>query len=57
MGLAAALAMAVYHYFLIRKRTREGCFEAFMHNNWLGAAVFAGIVLDYGFRLRAWPSW
>ncbi len=45
-GLAAAGAMMVYHWFLIRGRSREGCFKAFMHNNWVGAAVFAGIVLS-----------
>ena len=56
-GLAVAIGMAVYHYILIRTRTREGCFKAFNHNNWLGAAVFAGILLDYGFRLNAWPGW
>ena len=49
-GLVAAAAMAVYHYFLIRKRDRDGCFKAFLHNNWLGAAVFAGIVLNYESR-------
>jgi 4-hydroxybenzoate polyprenyltransferase len=36
-----------YHYFLIRGRSREGCFKAFRHNNWVGAAVFAGIVAHY----------
>jgi 4-hydroxybenzoate polyprenyltransferase len=46
LGLAAAAAIAWYHYRLIRTRTREGCFKAFVHNNWIGAAVFAGIVLD-----------
>jgi 4-hydroxybenzoate polyprenyltransferase len=45
-GIVAAAGIAVHHYFLIRGRTREGCFKAFMHNNWLGAAVFAGIALD-----------
>ena len=43
-GLAAAAAMMLYHYFLIRDRSREGCFRAFRHNNWVGAAIFAGIV-------------
>ncbi len=47
LGLAAAAAMAVYHYRLIRDRSREGCFAAFNHNNWFGAAVFAGIALDF----------
>lgn len=45
-GLAAALGIAVYHYFLIRTRTRAGCFAAFMHNNWFGAVIFAGLALD-----------
>ena len=41
--------------FGIRQRTREGCFKAFLHNNWLGLAVFAGIAADYAWRLGAWP--
>ena len=49
-GLAVAAAMALYHYTLIRSRDRDGCFKAFVHNNWLGAAVFAGIVLNYESR-------
>lgn len=51
VGLAVAGALMVYHWFLIRGRTREGCFRAFMHNNWVGAAIFAGIV--FGFAARA----
>ena len=46
-GLAVAAALMVYHYFLIRDRSREGCFQAFRHNNWVGAAVLAGIVAHY----------
>ncbi|MGE5094400.1 MAG: 4-hydroxybenzoate octaprenyltransferase [Betaproteobacteria bacterium] len=49
-GLAAAAAIAAYHYTLIRTRSREGCFKAFRHNNWLGAAVFAGIAIDQALR-------
>jgi 4-hydroxybenzoate polyprenyltransferase len=45
LGLAAAGAMMGYHWLMIRGRTREGCFKAFMHNNWVGGAIFAGIVL------------
>ena len=33
-----------YHYTLIRGRSREGCFRAFRHNNWVGLAIFAGIL-------------
>ena len=50
-GLAAAGAMMVYHWFLIRGRTRQGCFRAFRHNNWVGAAVFLGIVFSYPIEL------
>jgi 4-hydroxybenzoate polyprenyltransferase len=53
LGLAAAAAMMVYHWFLIRGRSREGCFKAFMHNNWVGGAIFAGIVLDLP---MGWPK-
>lgn len=49
-GLAAAAALAAYHYTLIRTRTREGCFKAFRHNNWFGAAIFAGLVVDLNLR-------
>jgi 4-hydroxybenzoate polyprenyltransferase len=45
-GLAVAAALAAYHYTLIRSRSREGCFAAFRHNKWFGAAIFAGIVAE-----------
>ena len=47
LGLGAAAAMMGYHYFLIRGRTREGCFKAFLHNNWVGAVIFAGIAVSF----------
>jgi len=49
-GMLVAAGMAAYHYTLIRHRERMPCFAAFRHNNWLGAAVFAGIALDYAMR-------
>ncbi len=49
-GIALAAAQAGWHYTLIRGRTREGCFRAFRLNHWLGAAVFAGVVLDLALR-------
>ncbi|MDB5797761.1 MAG: 4-hydroxybenzoate octaprenyltransferase [Paucimonas sp.] len=52
-GIAVAAALAAYHYTLIRERRREGCFAAFRNNNYLGAAVFAGIALDYALRQPA----
>lgn len=49
-GCAVAFVFALYHYLLIRARTREGCFRAFRHNNWVGLAVFAGTVADFALR-------
>jgi len=46
-GVVVAAGMALYHYTLIRDRDRMRCFAAFRHNNWLGAALFAGVALDY----------
>ncbi|HTN94230.1 MAG TPA: 4-hydroxybenzoate octaprenyltransferase [Gallionella sp.] len=46
-GLAVAAGIALRHYKLIKPRRRENCFAAFLNNNWLGAAVFAGIAADY----------
>ncbi len=45
-GLLVSACLVAYHYRLIRDRSRAGCFRAFLHNNWVGAAIFAGIVLD-----------
>jgi 4-hydroxybenzoate polyprenyltransferase len=46
-GLAIALGLIIYQYRLIHDRDRARCFKAFLHNNWMGAAVFSGIALDY----------
>ena len=43
-GLGVAAGLAVYHWTLIRERDPVLCFKAFLHNNWFGGAVFAGIV-------------
>jgi 4-hydroxybenzoate polyprenyltransferase len=53
-GLAVAAGMMGYHYTLIRDRSRAGCFRAFLHNNWVGGAVFAGILAAYA-SAGAWP--
>ncbi|MFM9912699.1 MAG: 4-hydroxybenzoate octaprenyltransferase [Methylophilaceae bacterium] len=47
VGLAVAAGIAGYHYMLIRERNKAQCFKAFLHNNWLGASVFAGLVVSY----------
>ena len=50
VGLLGAAGVAWTHYGMIRKRERPECFKAFLHNNWFGATVFAGIVFDTLFR-------
>ena len=46
-GLVVAGVTALYHYTLIRNRDRAACFKAFLHNNWLGAVIFAGLFASY----------
>ncbi|MDR7091287.1 4-hydroxybenzoate polyprenyltransferase [Cellvibrio fibrivorans] len=50
LGLAVAAGLFIYQQWLIRFRVREACFKAFLNNNWVGVAVFAGIIMDYSFR-------
>jgi 4-hydroxybenzoate polyprenyltransferase len=46
-GLFVAAMVAGYHYHLISARQRDNCFKAFLHNNWLGAAIFTGLLTSY----------
>jgi 4-hydroxybenzoate polyprenyltransferase len=46
VGLAVAAGLVYHQYKLIRTREREACFKAFLNNNWVGLAVFAGMALD-----------
>ncbi len=50
LGIGTAALQALWHYTLIRTRTREGCFKAFRLNHWVGFAVFAGVALDLALR-------
>lgn len=47
VGLVAAAGIALTHIRWIWQRDRAACFRAFRHNNWFGAAVFGGIVVQY----------
>ena len=47
--LAAALLVA-YQFWIARTRERDACFRAFLHNHWVGAAMFAGIAFDLMLR-------
>ncbi len=48
LAWAVSAGQLVWHYFLIRQRSREGCFKAFRLNHWLGFSVFMGVVVSYG---------
>jgi 4-hydroxybenzoate polyprenyltransferase len=45
LGVAVAGAQVAWHATLIWDRSREGCFQAFRLNHWVGLALFAGIML------------
>ena len=49
-GLGAAALIALWHFTLIRDRSRDGCFRAFRLNHWVGFVVFAGVVVDHALR-------
>jgi 4-hydroxybenzoate polyprenyltransferase len=46
-GWSFGVLCALYHHSLIRTRTRDGCFAAFRHNNWVGLALFVGTLAHY----------
>ena len=52
-ALAIAAGIMGVHYTWIRGRERMACFKAFLHNNWVGGVIFAGIVADFLLRGRS----
>ena len=48
-GVGVAAGMMIYHQWLARDRSAEGCAAAFQHNHYIGMVVFVGIVLHYTF--------
>lgn len=49
-SLIVVAALFAYQQYLIKEREPRRCFEAFLNNNWVGMAVFLGILLDYSTR-------
>jgi len=47
LGLAIAAALFAYELWDTRQLARENCFRAFVHNNWVGAAVLLGLMLAF----------
>jgi 4-hydroxybenzoate polyprenyltransferase len=54
LGLMGAAALGIYQQYLIFEREPEGCFKAFLNNNWFGVAIFTGLVVH--FWLSATPA-
>ena len=50
IAIAIVLVQVAWHWWLIRGRTREGCFKAFRENHWIGFTLFAGVALAYALR-------
>ena len=50
IAIGVALAQVLWHFTLIRHRTRDGCFKAFRQNHWIGLTVFLGIAGSYALR-------
>ncbi len=46
-ALGVAVLLVVYEFRIARHRERDACFRAFLHNNWMGAVVFAGIAMHF----------
>ena len=46
---AATLAalLVVWEFCVARHRERDACFRVFLHNHWVGMAIFAGIAAHY----------
>ena len=49
-GVAAAAVQTLWHFTLIRTRSRDGSFKAFRLNHWVGFALFAGTAIDFALR-------
>ena len=47
VGLAFAALQAAWHFWLIKDRSRDGCFKAFRLNHWVGFAAFVGVALSH----------
>lgn len=46
-GLSLVAGLALFQQILIRRRTKPGCLRAFLNNQWVGAAIFSGLAVDY----------
>ena len=50
IGLGIAALLVAWEFRIARHRDRDACFRAFLHNHWVGMAVFAGLAADFALR-------
>ena len=46
ISLILSAFLMIYHQHLIKNREKNACFRAFLHNNFIGMVIFAGIALS-----------
>ncbi|WP_045726733.1 4-hydroxybenzoate octaprenyltransferase [Xanthomonas sp. GPE 39] len=51
-GLGIAALLVASEFFIARQRERAACFRAFLHNNWVGLAIFTGIAVALALRAQ-----
>lgn len=47
VSLFIAIGLLIYQQYLIKDRSPGNCFRAFLNNNWVGAVIFVGVLLNY----------
>ncbi|MFP6807867.1 MAG: 4-hydroxybenzoate octaprenyltransferase [Pseudomonadales bacterium] len=47
LGFSGAVALLIYQQYLIKDRSRDLCFKAFLNNHWVGLSIFSGLLGHY----------
>ena len=47
IGVAIAIGLFGWQQYLVRSRDRDACFRAFLNNNWVGMAIWFGLLANY----------
>jgi 4-hydroxybenzoate polyprenyltransferase len=46
-AVAISVALFAWQQWMVRRREREACFRAFLHNNWVGLSIFVGLAAHF----------